>query len=39
LRYCRVLFHENPYRMGFNCGQSDLVMFLKSLTEERIGDE
>lgn len=39
LRYCRANFDENPYTTARNCGQADLVNFLKSLTEERIEDE
>ena len=33
-RYCRANFDENPYTTARNCGQADLVQFLKSLTEE-----
>ncbi len=34
-QYCRKMFNENPYRMAHNCGQSDVVMLLKQITEER----
>ena len=38
-RYCRQNFDENPYTTARNCGQADLVQFLKSLTEEPLPDE
>ena len=34
LRYCRANFDENPYVTARNCGQADLINFLKALTEE-----
>ncbi len=32
LTYVRDCFNENPYVMARNCGQSDLVTFLMSIT-------
>ena len=34
LRYCRSIFDENGNKLAYNAGQSDLVMFLKELTED-----
>ena len=35
--YCQKVFDENSNRMAFKVGQSDLVQFLKDLTEEDDG--
>ncbi len=37
LRHCRRVFDENSNRMAYKVGQSDLVQFLKELTEEGNG--
>ena len=34
LRYCRSIFSENGNKLAYNAGQSDLVMFLKELSED-----
>ena len=34
LRYCRSIFDENGNKLAYNAGQSDLVMFLKELSED-----
>lgn len=35
LMYCTSKFDENPYSMARKVGESDLVMFLKSLVDEQ----
>jgi hypothetical protein len=35
VKYCDSCFHENPYRMGYLCGQRDVVREIEEVLEMR----
>lgn len=38
LQFCRSVFSRETNQMAYNCGQSDLVQLLRTLTSEPIED-
>jgi len=37
-KYCASSFHENPYRMGYLCGQRDVVVEIEEVLSMRNQD-
>ena len=35
-KHCRKVYNDNPFRMAYNAGQSDLVQHLVSLIEQEL---